>query len=1296
MGVKSKNVFSFLVGIFLTIPISLWSQCLTDYSKIFPDTSLAVLQEYGSAVAIHEDYLAVGSFSNDSLAHNAGLVYLYKKNGTNYERVAVIPPPEIQENSQFGFSIDLNDQYLIVSAIGNAVIENGDITTSKVYIYQKPLTGWRNDLTATELSGYSDHAFGYNIHITDDSNNILVGNLKSSEESIFSFRIGPSGWDADVAFQEIKMDPEFKVGSIRSQFGKSFALNGPYLVVNDPYNVINGNGGAIHVFKDEVGQGINYVSTAVLQGSADESTFFSYRIAVDDEYIYNNSIYLAAIGKTFFCAFPKGTEWQDDGNSIYIPYSKDTLYALTRSMELIGDEIFVTAYVQDNTDNVFIFHKDSIALDDYVPRRIIIKTNSHGSGFGADSDFFGNQIVIGNNEDEVLFKEIGSVQLYSYDTGILNFNEKLTERFYDGTDQQFGENLLYVNDHLLVGSPYDDEGGTNLGAVYVYNKTGNFWHKTAKVLPDSRNENDSYFGIKMVKSNNDIAVGASAFEKSGQVFMYKNTSPGTMTLQRDTILTPPDTMEIYGFGVSIAIENDIMAIAAHENLSAVRNVLFIYSRNGSGEWTLEEFISLSNVSPLDKGSFVSVDIFDGQILVGNSTGGYEGKVRGTGELLTKDIKDGKWKVTSRFIQPTLSQFTRFGAEVKLAENHIFISDPYLAVGGVKYVGSVYVFTKPVNGWGDLTLQAAQIVPYDTLPNGLFGSSFDVNENTLVVGAPYAQFRYTHNITPGAAYLIQGLDYEWKETISLLKVQGESLEEADQYGHGVALSNDDFYISAPDENTHMGHNSGTVYATKMPPFMKVVAPVCIKDEPIELFGYPYDGVWDGPGIIDPRKGFFDPLIAGVGEHLITYETPNCAYLGKLKITVEPEPLIVSTSEGYNYLCGDNAVTLSITAKDANAYRWYHKMGVDEPYTLLENSTSSSIEVRATGFYYCEAISEFCSVNSDLFIVENLELDLNLSSSGIKYVCENTSIDLSVDFTEAERQTWYFRPLSSNDYREISNERLITINEPGSYVCEILFYSCVFSSDTLTLNKRDQAIDIDRVPVVCSRDQTIKLIGHPEGGVWSGLGIVDQSNGIFDPKLLANGAYAITYTLEDALCSYAAEASVFLDIPGSLKLNFLNEEICLPNMPVLEVLNGEDYASIEWYQIKENQIKNLAKDMSTISILEFGSYYAKGNLYDCQSFSDTITFAAKRDNIFVPNVFTPNGDPFNDEFQIIGDYMADFYLAITNRWGKIIFETRERDRRWKAEGFASGVYYYSVHYKDCSNQYKNLNGVVTVIK
>ena len=43
-----------------------------------------------------------------------------------------------------------------------------------------------------------------------------------------------------------------------------------------------------------------------------------------------------------------------------------------------------------------------------------------------------------------------------------------------------------------------------------------------------------------------------------------------------------------------------------------------------------------------------------------------------------------------------------------------------------------------------------------------------------------------------------------------------------------------------------------------------------------------------------------------------------------------------------------------------------------------------------------------------------------------------------------------------------------------------------------------------------------------------------------------------------------------------------------------------------------------------------------------------------NLFIPNVFTPNGDGYNDEFRITGIRQCEFYnLYVYNRWGQVMF-------------------------------------------
>jgi gliding motility-associated-like protein len=58
------------------------------------------------------------------------------------------------------------------------------------------------------------------------------------------------------------------------------------------------------------------------------------------------------------------------------------------------------------------------------------------------------------------------------------------------------------------------------------------------------------------------------------------------------------------------------------------------------------------------------------------------------------------------------------------------------------------------------------------------------------------------------------------------------------------------------------------------------------------------------------------------------------------------------------------------------------------------------------------------------------------------------------------------------------------------------------------------------------------------------------------------------------------------------------------------------------------------------------------------------------ITVPNIFTPNHDLVNDLFRPVLSFTPeDYHLIITNRQGKIIFETRDHQESW--DGTSSGV-------------------------
>lgn len=90
--------------------------------------------------------------------------------------------------------------------------------------------------------------------------------------------------------------------------------------------------------------------------------------------------------------------------------------------------------------------------------------------------------------------------------------------------------------------------------------------------------------------------------------------------------------------------------------------------------------------------------------------------------------------------------------------------------------------------------------------------------------------------------------------------------------------------------------------------------------------------------------------------------------------------------------------------------------------------------------------------------------------------------------------------------------------------------------------------------------------------------------------------------------------------------------------------------------------------------------------------------------MPNAFTPNADGQNDMFlgKGITDGMTDFQMNIFNRWGELIFETRDPFEGWNGQKYndgpniPNGVYVYKVTYNDPRGNRVVLDGFATLIR
>lgn len=89
------------------------------------------------------------------------------------------------------------------------------------------------------------------------------------------------------------------------------------------------------------------------------------------------------------------------------------------------------------------------------------------------------------------------------------------------------------------------------------------------------------------------------------------------------------------------------------------------------------------------------------------------------------------------------------------------------------------------------------------------------------------------------------------------------------------------------------------------------------------------------------------------------------------------------------------------------------------------------------------------------------------------------------------------------------------------------------------------------------------------------------------------------------------------------------------------------------------------------------------------------------IYVPNVFTPNGDHINDVLSVVSTNIVSVEVLIYNRWGELVNELRRVGEVWDGRSFsgnpvADGTYFYTLRATGTDGAEYDTMGHITVLR
>ena len=311
--------------------------------------------------------------------------------------------------------------------------------------------------------------------------------------------------------------------------------------------------------------------------------------------------------------------------------------------------------------------------------------------------------------------------------------------------------------------------------------------------------------------------------------------------------------------------------------------------------------------------------------------------------------------------------------------------------------------------------------------------------------------------------------------------------------------------------------------------------------------------------------------------------------------------------------------------------------------------------------------------------------------------------------------------------------ITNSCPGTYIVTVTGANgcSVIESFTISAGSQTANATISSAGPFTNLDPIYQIQALNSGGVWSSnCGMCLSSFGLFNPQIAGVGSWEICYSLGSGNCADSQCISILVTNDCIPQIITENAIIC-PGDSLL--VNGSWENSQGQYSATFQDINQC--DSTHIVNLSF--YIASPlieNILFCEfdsvlvfnqwiSTSQTLTQVEQTANgcdyehtinvqmesciveealVYIPNVFTPNGDSVNDAFEIVLQNGIVERGWIFNRWGNIVCTFSPTQLKWNGRDertgkpVLDGVYTYVLYFKPANTVSKLYQGFVTLIK
>ncbi|MEW6746354.1 MAG: FG-GAP repeat protein [Planctomycetota bacterium] len=212
-----------------------------------------------------------------------------------------------------------------------------------------------------------------------------------------------------------------------------------------------------------------------------------------------------------------------------------------------------------NAGSAYLFLRDGSAWRQ--DQKLVASDVRAHDGFGCAVAVNSDIVLVGADQGGPTGQVSGAAYVFRFNGTLWVEEAKLTAGDADPMDQ-FGYSVATDIDLAIVGAPFDDEAGENVGAVYVFRCWGATWVEEQKLLPDTSRP-DTRFGTAVAVRDGLLVMGApgegETIAGAGAAYLYAEQGGQWVRLRE---LAASDAASGDSLGGAVAIDGSFAAVGA--------------------------------------------------------------------------------------------------------------------------------------------------------------------------------------------------------------------------------------------------------------------------------------------------------------------------------------------------------------------------------------------------------------------------------------------------------------------------------------------------------------------------------------------------------------------------------------------------------------------------------------------------------------------------------------------------------------------------------------------------------------